>query len=158
MFPSSQDAVIRLRQKLNFDKTNKQSVEEDLTADGNQVKQKTRELREQLNRAQTAARKQLTDLTVQSDNATKKLQAAIAKVKHLTPSSPTVHTCARSHSSSHSSSRSVVIQGERVLRLAEMYHKLEREQKNVSSTLFLTEERRPERTGPETAEPAKVRF
>lgn len=154
MFSSSQDDVIRLRQKLNSDKTKKQSVEEDLTADGNQVKQKTRELREQLNRAQTAARKQLTDLTVQSDNAAKKLQVVIAKVKHLTPSSPTVHTCARSHSSSCS----VVIQGERVLRLAEMYHKLEREQKNVSLTLFLTEERRPERTGLETEEPAKVRF
>lgn len=45
-------------------------------------------------------------------------------------------------------------QGERVLRIAELCHKLEGEQKDVSSSLYPTEERRLE-TGPET-EPAKV--
>lgn len=139
---------------MNSDKTKKQSVEQDLTVDGNQVKQKTRELREQLSRAQTAARKQLTDLTVQSDHAAKKLQAAINKVKSLTPCLSTVHTYARTHSLSPS----VLIQGERILSVAEMCHKLESERKNVSSTSFPTEERRLERTGPETEEPAEVRF
>lgn len=77
--------------------TKKQSVEQDLTVDGNLVKQKTRELREQLIQAQTAARKQLTDLTVQSDQAAKKLQAAINKVKHLTPRLSSAHIYACSH-------------------------------------------------------------
>lgn len=78
-----------MRQMLSSDKTKKQSVEEDLIAEGNYVKQKTRELREQLIRAQTEARKQLSDLTVQSNNTTKKLQAIITKVSSLTCSSST---------------------------------------------------------------------
>lgn len=76
-----------MRQMLSSDKTKKQSVEEDLIAEGNYVKQKTRELREQLIRAQTEARKQLSDLTIQSNNTTKKLQAIITKVSSLTSSS-----------------------------------------------------------------------
>lgn len=81
----SQEVVVRLRQKLNADKTAKQSVEEDLTADANRVKLKTRELQEQLSRAQTAARKQLTDLTVQSANSAKKLRAVIGQVRRVPP-------------------------------------------------------------------------
>lgn len=76
-----------MRQMLSSDKTKKQSVEEDLIAEGNYVKQKTRELREQLIRAQTEARKQLSDLTIQSNTTTKKLQAIITKVSSLTSSS-----------------------------------------------------------------------
>lgn len=78
-----------MRQMLSSDKSKKQSVEEDLIAEGNYVKQKTRELREQLIRAQTEARKQLSDLTIQSNNTTKKLQAIITKVSSLTSSSST---------------------------------------------------------------------
>ncbi|XP_076604456.1 dynein regulatory complex subunit 2 [Chaetodon auriga] len=74
-----QDTVTQLRDKLNSTKTENQSVEQDLTAARNQVNRKTHKLRDQLTQAQTAARKQLTDLTVQSDNATKNLQAVIAK-------------------------------------------------------------------------------
>lgn len=70
--------------KLNSNKTEKQSVEEDLTAARNQMNQKTHKLRDQLIQAHTVAKKQLSDLTVQSDNAAKKLQAVIAKVKRLT--------------------------------------------------------------------------
>lgn len=84
----SQEVVVRLRQKLNADKTAKQSVEQDLTADANRVKLKTRELQEQLSRAQTAARKQLTDLTVQSANSAKKLQAVISQVRHVPSALP----------------------------------------------------------------------
>lgn len=78
-----------MRQMLSSDKSKKQSVEEDLIAEGNYVKQKTRELREQLIRAQTEARKQLSDLTIQSNNTTKKLQAIITKVSSLTSTSST---------------------------------------------------------------------
>lgn len=70
-----------MRQMLSSDKMKKQSVEEDLIAEGNYVKQKTREIREQLIRAQTEARKQLSSLTVLSNKATKKLEATIAKVR-----------------------------------------------------------------------------
>ncbi|XP_070834938.1 dynein regulatory complex subunit 2 [Chaetodon trifascialis] len=74
-----QDTITQLRDKLNSTKTENQSVEQDLTAARNQVNRKTHKLRDQLTQAQTAARKQLTDLTVQSNNAAKKLQAVIAK-------------------------------------------------------------------------------
>lgn len=70
-----------MRQMLSSDKTKKQLVEEDLIAEGNYVKQKTREIREQLIRAQTEARKQLSSLTVLSNKATKKLEATITKVR-----------------------------------------------------------------------------
>lgn len=138
-----------MRQMLSSDKSKKQSVEEDLIAEGNYVKQKTREVREQLIRAQTEARKQLSDLTVQSNNTTKKLQAIITKVSSLTSSSSFL-----TGAGSNRSFCSVVIQGERVLRVAEMYHKLENEQRSISSALFLAEE--PE--GPEPAGQTKVTY
>lgn len=59
-------------------------MEEDLTAASNQVKQKTLKLQKQLTQNQTAVRKQLTDLSVHSDTAAKKLRAVIAKVTHVT--------------------------------------------------------------------------
>uniref|UniRef100_A0A8P4GGI3 Dynein regulatory complex subunit 2 n=1 Tax=Dicentrarchus labrax TaxID=13489 RepID=A0A8P4GGI3_DICLA len=74
----SDDCLLSLV-RLNSCKTEKQSVEDDLIAAKKQVNLKTHKLRDQLTQAQTAARKQLTDLTVQSDNAVKKLQAVIAK-------------------------------------------------------------------------------
>lgn len=51
---------------------------------------------------------------------------------------------------------SAALQGERVLRVAEMYHKLENEQRSVTSALFLAEE--PEGGGPETPGEAEVTF
>nr|XP_046269294.1 dynein regulatory complex subunit 2 isoform X2 [Scatophagus argus] len=74
-----QDLVIQVREKLNSSDTENQSVEQDLTATRNQMNRRTKELREQLSEAQTVARKQLTDLTVHSDNAARNLQAAVAK-------------------------------------------------------------------------------
>ncbi|XP_074516906.1 dynein regulatory complex subunit 2 [Sebastes fasciatus] len=109
-----QDAVIQLRAALTSSKTEDVLVDQDLTAARNQVNRKTHALRDQLTQAHTAARKQLTELTVQSDAAAKKLQAVIAK-------------------------------GQRVLRVADMCHKLE----SVSSS-FPSEDQRPETTGPET--------
>lgn len=90
LFPASQDAVIRLRQKLNSDQAEKQWVEQHLAGDGHLAKEKTQELREQLIQAQTSARKQLTDLTVRSDGTAKKLQNVITKVRPLTPVVPLV--------------------------------------------------------------------
>ncbi|TKS86118.1 Coiled-coil domain-containing protein 65 [Collichthys lucidus] len=74
-----QDSVIELRQMLNYNKTENQSAEQDLIAARDLVNQETRKLREQLAQTQTASRKQLTNLSIQSDNAAKKLRAVIAK-------------------------------------------------------------------------------
>ncbi|XP_045918104.1 dynein regulatory complex subunit 2 [Micropterus dolomieu] len=74
-----QDIAIQLRAKMNYSKIENQSVEQDLNAARNKVNRKTHMLRDQLTQAHTAARKQLTDLTVQSDKAAKKLQAVISK-------------------------------------------------------------------------------
>ncbi|XP_078133613.1 dynein regulatory complex subunit 2-like [Sander vitreus] len=74
-----QDTVISLRETLTSSQTENSSVETRLSAARNQVNTKTHELRDQLSQAHAAARKQLTQLTVQSDNAAKKLQALIAK-------------------------------------------------------------------------------
>ncbi|KAM8736727.1 dynein regulatory complex subunit 2 isoform 1-T4 [Acanthopagrus schlegelii] len=74
-----QDLVIQLRDRLNSRKKKNQLVEQDLTAARDQMKRKTLELREQLTRTQKEARKQLIDLSVQGHNATKRLEAVIAK-------------------------------------------------------------------------------
>ncbi|XP_073340412.1 dynein regulatory complex subunit 2 [Pagrus major] len=76
---SLQDLVIQLRERLNSRKTKNQLVEQDLTAARDQVKRKTLELREQLTRSQKAARKQLTDLSLQGHSATKRLEAVTTK-------------------------------------------------------------------------------
>uniref|UniRef100_A0A671UXT2 Uncharacterized protein n=1 Tax=Sparus aurata TaxID=8175 RepID=A0A671UXT2_SPAAU len=76
---SLQDLVIQLRDRLNSRKKKNQLVEQDLTAARDQMKRKILELREQLTRTRKAARKQLTDLSVQGHNATKRLEAVIAK-------------------------------------------------------------------------------
>lgn len=138
---------------MNYSKIENQSVEQDLNAARNKVNRKTHMLRDQLTQAHTAARKQLTDLTVQSDKAAKKLQAVISKVKRLTCSLSTVYflLCVLSVLIF-----TVVIQGEKVLRVAEMCRKLESEEKQVLSSVFPADDVRQERAGPETEEPAKV--
>lgn len=141
-----------MRQMLSSDKTKKQSVEEDLIAEGNYVKQKTREIREQLIQAQTEARKQLSSLTVLSNKATKKLEATIGKVR-LTQVPPRPPLCILLDLWMFSCA---VVQGERVLRVAEMYHKLENEQRSITSALFLAEE--PEGGGAEAAGQTQVKF
>ncbi|XP_034432423.1 dynein regulatory complex subunit 2-like isoform X2 [Hippoglossus hippoglossus] len=91
-----QDSMFQLRMKLKSSQTEKELVERDLTAATYQVNQRTRKLRDQLTRGQSAARKHLADLSVQSNAAAKKLQE-------------------------------VIFQGDRVLRVAEMCRKLEKE-------------------------------
>ena len=76
----SQDRVIHLRAELNSSRTEAEEVERDLTTTNNRVNRKTHELRGQLTQGQVAARKQLTNLTMQSDSAAKKLRAVVAKV------------------------------------------------------------------------------
>ncbi|XP_060938198.1 dynein regulatory complex subunit 2 [Limanda limanda] len=74
-----QDSMFQLRMKLKSSQTEKELVERDLTAATDQVNQRTRELRDQLTTGQSAARKHLADLSVQSNAAAKKLQEVIAK-------------------------------------------------------------------------------
>ncbi|XP_056256442.1 dynein regulatory complex subunit 2-like [Seriola aureovittata] len=74
-----QESVIQLREKLNSSQTENESKEQDLMASSNEVNKKTDELRQQLSQGRSAARKQLMHLTIQSNNAIRKLQAVIAK-------------------------------------------------------------------------------
>ncbi|KAM6968595.1 dynein regulatory complex subunit 2 [Tautogolabrus adspersus] len=77
------DSVVQLKEKLSSSKKEHKVVELDLLAAADQVKHSTHQLRDQLMQSQKVARKQLTDLTVQSDNAAKKLRAVIAKGEKL---------------------------------------------------------------------------
>ncbi|TWW72395.1 dynein regulatory complex subunit 2 isoform X2 [Takifugu flavidus] len=74
-----QEKLLRLKQKLRSDQLTEEAVQLDLTAKVQQVKQKTRELREQLGQMQKATKKQLLDVTIRSDEASKELQAVVAK-------------------------------------------------------------------------------
>ncbi|XP_054469574.1 dynein regulatory complex subunit 2 [Anoplopoma fimbria] len=74
-----QDTVIFLREELNAHITDNQSAEQDLTDARKQVDRRTRAIRGQLIQDHAAARTLLTELTIQSDNAAKKLKAVIAK-------------------------------------------------------------------------------
>uniref|UniRef100_A0A3B4YSQ6 Dynein regulatory complex subunit 2 n=1 Tax=Seriola lalandi dorsalis TaxID=1841481 RepID=A0A3B4YSQ6_SERLL len=74
-----QESVIQLREKLNSSQTENESKEQDLMASSNEVNKKNDELRQQLSQGRSAARKQLMHLTIQSNNAIRKLQAVIAK-------------------------------------------------------------------------------
>ncbi|XP_071352221.1 dynein regulatory complex subunit 2-like isoform X2 [Trachinotus anak] len=71
--------IVQLRRKLNSSKTENRAKEEALAAASNKVNKKTDKLRKQLNQGRSAASKQFIDLSVQSNSAAKKLQAAIAK-------------------------------------------------------------------------------
>lgn len=76
-----QDTVIQMREKLNSSQADHEAEERHLTATSNEVNKKTDQLRQRLSEGRSAARKQLTQLTIQSSNAIGKLQAVIAKVK-----------------------------------------------------------------------------
>ncbi|XP_060937845.1 dynein regulatory complex subunit 2-like [Limanda limanda] len=73
-----QDCVFQLRMKLHSNKTEKEYVEQDLPAARNKEKQVTYKLRDNLTHSQSVAWRQLIELTVQSDNASKKLKVVIA--------------------------------------------------------------------------------
>ncbi|XP_075963305.1 dynein regulatory complex subunit 2 [Anarhichas minor] len=117
------ETVVRLRDKLNKRETENQSVEQDLKDERKAAITRNCSLQDQLTRGRAVARKRLTELTVQSDAATRKLKAAIAK-------------------------------GPKVLRVAEMCRKLERQLKDVL-LVVPQEDERQETTGPETDGPDK---
>ncbi|CAJ1074870.1 dynein regulatory complex subunit 2 [Xyrichtys novacula] len=75
----TQETVVHLKKKLVSNEAKKQSMEQDLVAQRNLRGPKTHELQNQLVQTRAAARKKLSDLTMQSDAATKKLKAVIAK-------------------------------------------------------------------------------
>lgn len=87
---SCQDAVRRLREKMISNKAENSSLEEDLTATIHEVNCRSHALQDHLTQSHTAARKRLTELTVQGDAAAKNLQAVVTKVK---PASPVCITC-----------------------------------------------------------------
>ncbi|XP_031733263.1 dynein regulatory complex subunit 2 [Anarrhichthys ocellatus] len=119
----SQETVVHLRDKLNKRETENQSVEQDLKDERKAAIMRNCSLQDQLTRGRAVARKRLTELTVQSDAAARKLKAAIAK-------------------------------GPKVLRVAEMCRKLERQLKDVL-LVVPQEDERQETTGPETDGPDK---
>uniref|UniRef100_H2TXK8 Dynein regulatory complex subunit 2 n=1 Tax=Takifugu rubripes TaxID=31033 RepID=H2TXK8_TAKRU len=114
--------LLRLKQKLRSDQLTEESVQLDLTAKVTQVKQKTRELREQLGQMQKATKKQLLDVTVRSDEASKELQAVVAKVRQL----PARLAARTARLASHRVR--VLVQGQKVLRMAKLCHQLENKQ------------------------------
>lgn len=106
-----QNSLIELRAKLNSTEAEKVSVAEGLMAATEEVHQKTPLLRDQLTQTRAAARKQLTDLTVQSTATTKNLRAVIAKVRtapHIGP--------LRCQTAADSSSLFVVVRARRFYR------------------------------------------
>ncbi|KAM9842567.1 dynein regulatory complex subunit 2 [Aulostomus maculatus] len=74
-----QNNFIDLRMKLTATDTENISVTEGLTAIKSEMNRNTNNLQDQLTRAHTASRKQLTDLTIHSGEAIKKLQTVIPK-------------------------------------------------------------------------------
>ncbi|KAK1893514.1 Dynein regulatory complex subunit 2 [Dissostichus eleginoides] len=74
-----QEMVINIRVQLTSSRTENVSVERELTEARDQMRSQTQVLRDYLTANQTVARKQLTDVTMQSDQAVKKLQAVIAR-------------------------------------------------------------------------------
>lgn len=76
-----QEKLLCLKRKFSSDQLTEESVQRDLTVKIQQVKQKTQDLRQQLGQMQTATKKQLLDVTIRSNEASKKLQAIVAKVR-----------------------------------------------------------------------------
>lgn len=75
---------------MTSNKAGNSSMEEELTATINELNCRSRALQDHLTQSHTAARKRLTELTVQGDAAAKNLQAVVTKVK---PASPVCFTC-----------------------------------------------------------------
>ncbi|XP_056230512.1 dynein regulatory complex subunit 2-like isoform X1 [Seriola aureovittata] len=74
-----QDKVIHVRGRLKSIKTENKPKEQDLATTVTEVNKKTDKLSKQLNENRSVARKQLIDLSAQSNKTAKKLQAMIAK-------------------------------------------------------------------------------
>lgn len=122
LFSTRQEKLLLLKQKIRWDQSTEESVHLDLTAQIQQVKQRTRDLREQLGQMQKATKKQLLDVTVRSNEASEELQAVVAKVGQL-PARLAAHTA---RLASHRVR--VLVQGQKVLRMAKLCHQLESKQ------------------------------
>lgn len=117
-----QEKLLCLKRNFSSDQLTEESVQRDLTVKIQQVKEKTQDLRRQLGQMQTATKKQLLDVTIRSNEASKKLQAIVATVRQLS-ARLTAHTV---RPVSHSIC--VLVQGQKVLRVARLCHQLEDQQ------------------------------
>lgn len=111
---SCQDQLLRVKQKLSSDQLAEESRQQALTAEIQQVRQKTQELRSQLSQKQKRTGTQLCRVSVRSNQAAKELQAAVAKVRRRRPvlRLRVSHVCA-------------LTQGQKLLRVAKLCHQLE---------------------------------
>lgn len=80
---SCQEKLLRLKQKVASDQLREELVQQGLTAKIQQVKRKTQELRAQLGQTQKQTETRLQHISVCSNQAAEKLQAAVAQVRRL---------------------------------------------------------------------------
>lgn len=100
-----EDAVRRLRQKMTSNKAGNSSMEEELTAAINELNCRSRALQDHLTQSHTAARKRLTELTVQGDAAAKNLQAVVTKGERVLRAADICRRLETQHDTSLTSSR-----------------------------------------------------
>lgn len=145
--PVLQDTATLLHHQLIASETGNQALEQDLRDATQKVAARTLVLQDQLTRGRGAARRRLTLLTVRSAATAKKLKTVVAKVTRvrLTQFGP-LSPCAHSYPS-------LRLQGEKVLRVAEVGRRLEGDQGDLL-TCPLAEQRQG--TGAETEGPEEV--
>lgn len=78
-----QEKLLRLKQKVASDQLREELLQQGLTEKIQQVKRKTQELRAQLSQTQKQTETRLHHISVWSNQAAGKLQAAVAQVRHL---------------------------------------------------------------------------
>ncbi|KAF7652803.1 hypothetical protein LDENG_00092120 [Lucifuga dentata] len=78
-----QDTICKLKKTLKSSEREHETAVAKLSAARQEVTQKTCEVRTEMNQAQETARKRLTELTIYSDNAVKKLQGDISKGERI---------------------------------------------------------------------------
>ncbi|KAL3970473.1 hypothetical protein ACER0C_025992 [Sarotherodon galilaeus] len=92
-----EDGVRRLREKMISSKAENSSMEEDLTAAINELNCRSHALRDHLTQSHMAARKRLTELTVQGDAAAKNLQAVVTKGERVLRAADICHRLETQH-------------------------------------------------------------
>lgn len=112
---SLQDKLLRLKQKVASERLVEESLQQGLTAQIQQVKQKTQDLQAQLSRTQQQTETRLRNVSVCSSRAAKELQAAVAKVRRPPACLPL--SCL--------SPVGALPQGHKLLLLAKLCHQLE---------------------------------
>ncbi|XP_035465945.2 dynein regulatory complex subunit 2-like [Scophthalmus maximus] len=78
-----QDKVFQFRVKQNSGKAGQETMEQDLTAATGDVNQKSRKLRDQQTRDRAGSRRRIVNLTAQFHDATRRLQAVVAKGERI---------------------------------------------------------------------------